>query len=123
MDDRFDIIGYLSGLTGFTFDKEVLKRIALDRGVSDVQDYNALDARMKDLLRADLLYTAYISPDVWSSYTHAHGSFSQTTGSQTVNDKNRERIYNIFMGIYRKYDDEKLSEIEDCGTVQWIDIL
>lgn len=123
MDDRFDIIGYLSGLTGFTFDKAVLKRIALDRGVSDVQDYNELDARMKDLLRADLLYTAYISPDVWSSYTHAHGSFSQATGSQTVNDKNRERIYNIFMGIYRKYDDEKLSEIEDCGTVQWLDIL
>lgn len=123
MDDRFDIIEYLSGLTGFTFDKAVLKRVALDRGVPDVQDYSSLDTKTKDLLRADLLYTAYISPDVWSSYTHAHGSFSQTTGSQTLNDKNRGRIYNIFMGIYRKYNDDKLTEIEDFGTVQWIDIL
>lgn len=122
MNDAFDIIDYLSGLTGFTFDKAVLKRIALDRGVSDIQDFDLLDARTKDLLKADLLYTAYVSPNVWSSYTHSHGSFSKTIGSQTIYSEEKERIYNIFMGIYRKYEDEKLDEMGDCGTVQWIDI-
>ena len=120
MTDKMDIIDYLSGLTGFVFDKAVLQRIALDRQVSQL-DPEDLDAKTKDLLRADLLYTAYISPNVWASHTHAHGSFSQTTGSQTIYNEDKERIYNVFMGIYRKYNDEKLEEIDDSSTLQWLE--
>lgn len=121
MNDKFDIIDYLSGMTGFTFDKAVLKRIALDRGVLNVASYDLLDTRIKDLLRADLLYTAYFSPNVWASYTHSHGSYSQTVGSQTIYTEEKEKLYNIFMGIYRKYDDEKLEEVGEEGTVQFLD--
>ena len=120
MADKMDIIDYLSGLTGFVFDKAVLQRIALDRQALNVDPEN-LDAQTKDLLRADLLYTAYVSPNVWASHTHSHGSFSQTTGSQTIYNEDKERIYNIFMGIYRKYDDEKLEEIDDSSTLQWLE--
>lgn len=120
MNDKFDIIDYLSGLTGFIFDKAVLKRIALDRGVASIETYDELDAKTKDLLRADLLYVAYVSPNVWASSTHSHGSYSQTIGSQTIYVEDKERIYNIFMGIYRKYEDEKLDEISDDGTLQWL---
>ena len=120
MTDKMDIIDYLSGLTGFVFDKAVLQRIALDRQALNV-DPKELDVKTKDLLRADLLYTAYISPNVWASHTHAHGSFSQTTGSQTIYNEDKERIYNVFMGIYRKYNDEKLEEIEDSSTLQWLE--
>lgn len=120
MNDTFDIIEYLSGLTGFIFDKAVLKRIALDRGVSDVLSYEDLDQRTKDLLRADLLWVAYVSPNVWASSTHSHGSYSQTIGSQTIYVDEKERIYNILMGIYRKYNDSKLDEISDNGTLQWL---
>ena len=120
MTDKMDIIDYLSGLTGFVFDKAVLQRIALDRQTLNVNP-EELDAKTKDLLRADLLYTAYISPNVWASHTHSHGSFSQTTGSQTIYNEDKERIYNIFMGIYRKYNDEKLEEIDDSSTLQWLE--
>lgn len=120
MTDKMDIIDYLSGLTGFVFDKAVLKRIALDRQAMSL-DPETLDAKTKDLLRADLLYTAYISPNVWASHTHAHGSFSQTIGSQTIYNEDKERIYNVFMGIYRKYNDEKLEEIDDSSTLQWLE--
>jgi hypothetical protein len=120
MTDKMDIIDYLSGLTGFVFDKAVLQRIALDRQVLNVNP-EELDVKTKDLLRADLLYTAYISPNVWASHTHAHGSFSQTTGSQTIYNEDKERIYNVFMGIYRKYNDEKLEEIDDSSTLQWLE--
>lgn len=123
MTDNFNIIEYLSGLTGFTFDKAVLQRIAFDRGVESVNSYALLDEQTKDLLRADLLYTAYLSPNVWASASHSHGSFSKTIGSQTLYTEDRERIYNVFMGIYRKYDDVKLSELDgDNATLQWIDI-
>lgn len=120
MTDKFDIIEYLSGLTGFVFDKSVLKRIAYDRDVFGVQDYAELDSKTKDLLRADLLYTAYISPNVWASSTHAHGSFSQTIGSQTIYTEDREKLYNAFISIYSKYNDSKLAEIEDNGNLQWL---
>lgn len=124
MTDNFNIIEYLSGLTGFTFDKAVLQRIAFDRCVADIYSYELLDEKTKDLLRADLLYTAYLSPNVWASASHSHGSFSKTIGSQTLYTEDRERIYNVFMGIYRKYNDEKLSEVDgDDASLQWISIL
>lgn len=122
MADKFDIIEYLSGLTGFVFDKAVLKRIALDRGVYGVKCFSELTQQDKDLMRADLLLVAYLSPNVWASSTHAHGSFTETIGSQTVYTEDKERIYNQFINIYKKYDDEKLTEVEDLGgDLQWLD--
>ena len=122
MGDKFDIIEYLSGLTGFVFDKAVLKRIALDRGVYGAKCFSELSQQDKDLMRADLLLVAYLSPNVWASSTHAHGSFSETIGSQTVYTEDKERIYNQFINIYKKYDDEKLTEVEDLGgNLQWLD--
>jgi hypothetical protein len=59
---KFDILDFLSGLTGYVFDKSVLTRIAWERDVTDVTSYDELDAKTIDLLRADLLYTAYLSP-------------------------------------------------------------
>ena len=122
MEDRFDILEYLSGLTSFVFDKAVLKRIALDRGVMSVTSYSELDDKTKDLLRADLLLAAYLSPNVWASYTQSHGSYSQTTGSQTIDIEEKERIYNMLRKIYSKYDDAKLEEIGEEYTMDFLDI-
>ena len=120
--NEFDIIEYLSGITQFTFDKAVLKRIALDRGVTDVADYEELTQKQKDLLRADLLYAAYLSPNIWASSTNSHGSYTKTIGSQTIYAVEKERLYNTFMGIYRKYEDDKINEIEGTNaTFQWLD--
>lgn len=120
--NTFDIIEYLSGITMFTFDKAVLKRIALDRDVADVTEYIFLDTKTKDLLRADLLYAAYLSPNVWASSTHSHGSYTKTIGSQTIYSEDKERLYNTFVDIYKRYDDPKLEEIESSGggTLQWL---
>jgi hypothetical protein len=120
MDD-FDIIEYLSGLTQFTFDKAVLKRIALERGVAEVYNFDELTQENKDLLRADLYYTAYLSATTWASSTVSHSGYSKTIGNLIVSASDKERLYNIIVGIYRKYDDDKLEEIEGNGTLQWLD--
>ena len=121
--NEFNIIEYLSGLTGFVFDKAVLKRIALERGVNEVTDYEELDAKTKDLLRADLLYAAYCSPNIWASSTQSHGSYTKTIGSQTLYVKDKERLYNMFYHIYKKYEDDKIEEIKaNEATLQWLDI-
>ncbi len=116
----FDIIRYMSGLTSFVFDKAVFERIALDRGVVNVSSYDELTKQQRDLLYADILFTAWLSPDVIGSISVSHGGFSKSVGSQTV--ENRDRLYNIFMGIYRRYDDDKLEEVEANmgGTLQWL---
>lgn len=122
MASEFDIIKYLSGiLGGYVFDKAVLERIALERGVLEVTDYSSLDLKTKELLRADLAYAAYYSPYVWASSSQSHGSYTKTTGSQTISESDKERLYSIFAPIYQKYEDPKIDEIlESGGTVEWI---
>lgn len=123
MFDEFDIIEYLSGLTAFIFDKAVLKRIAYERNVTEVEDYAELDEKTKELLKADLLYTAYCSPNTWASSNLSHGSYSKTVGQQTMSADTKERLYNTFVSIYTKYNDEKLSEFKDADSnLQWLDV-
>ena len=122
MAQEFDIIKYISGLlAGFVFDKAALERIALDRGVIGVTSYEELDAKTKELLKADLAYSAYYSPSVWASSTQSHGSYSKSRGSQTVADNDKERLYNIFSSVYKKYDDPVLEQVEaEESNLQWM---
>ena len=117
---QFDIIRYLSGMTGFVFDKDVLWRIAAERNVDDVQDISEIDQKTKDLLLADLLFVVYMSPNIMASSSSKHGSFERTVGSQTVNDKNG--IYKMMIALYGKWGDEKLDLIPDAsGTLKWME--
>ena len=122
MAQEFDIIKHISGLlAGFVFDKATLERIALDRGVMGVTSYEELDAKTKELLKADLAYSAYYSPSVWASSTQSHGSYSKSRGSQTVADNDKERLYNIFSSVYKKYDDPVLEQVEaEESNLQWM---
>jgi hypothetical protein len=119
--DRFDIIEYISGLTSYVFDKSVLKRIAVERNVIDVVDYSELSKSDKDLIFADLLYTAYLSPTTIASSSVSHGAFSKSIGGQTVSKAEKEYLYNRFYSIYKKYNDDKLFELDDA-SLQWLSI-
>lgn len=117
---QFDIIKYISSLTGFAVDKSVCERIAMERGVEDVTSISELEQKDKDLLLADLLYTIYVSPNSSASLTQQHGSYTQTVGSQTINDK--KEIYNTMIALYRKWNDDKLEAVEAMGGgLQWLD--
>ena len=119
MDERFDIYEYISGLTGFSFDKAVLKRIAMRRGVQNATSIGDISERMEDLLTADLLMTAYMSPTSTPTMTKTHGTFSMTVGSQTI--KSKRDLYNTFIYLYRKWNDPKLEEaIAANGGLQWL---
>jgi hypothetical protein len=122
MTGKFDIIEFLSGLTNYVFDKAVLKTIALYRGVAEVTSYDELDKKTLDLLEADLLYKAYYSPNVWASSSQSHGSYTKSVGHQTFYIQEKERVYKRFTYLYKKYNDDKLEEIENSneGNLQWI---
>jgi hypothetical protein len=114
----FDIIEYMSGLTGFVLDESSLKTIALERGVSEVTEFTQLTQRDKDLLRADILLTVVLAGDNIPSFQRQHGQFSTSTGQQTI--KSKDDIIDILRNIYGKYKDEKL-ELVPTSCLQWMD--
>ena len=115
----FDIIRYMSSLTGYIFDDAVLERIALERNVSDVCSFAEITEKDKDLLTADLLFVLCTSPSQSASISKKHGQFSQSIGSQTITDK--DVIYDLMMRLYQKWDDPKAEEIKDMlGGLQWM---
>lgn len=113
----FDIIKYLSGLTSFVFDKAVLERVAMERDVYEITDYKELTQKQKDLCLADLLFVIYTAPNYTANMTVQHGAFSQTIGSQRYDTK--KDIYNVMVGLYKKWEDDKLGEVPSEG-LQWI---
>lgn len=116
MED-FNIIEYLSSLTSFVFDKSVLKRVAMERGVFAITDFNQITQKQKDLCLADLLYVIYSGPNYTANMTLQHGAYTNTVGSQRYDTK--KEIYNIMIGLYKKWADEKMVEIPNEG-LQWV---
>lgn len=114
----FDIIGYISGLTGYVFDRTVIENIALSRGVLGVTYASQIDTKTRELLRADLLYTAYCSPNTMASVSHSHGSYTKSYGHQVITD--RAELYRMFMSIYRRYGDPMADAVES-PSLQWLD--
>lgn len=115
----FNIIRYMSSLSGYVFDEAVLERIALERGVSEVTDFSQLTQRDKDLCLADMLLVLFTSPSQTASLSKKHGQFSQTIGSQIIYDK--ADLYDLMMRLYRKWGDPLAEELEDMGGgCEWI---
>lgn len=119
---KFNIINYLAGMTGFVFDKDVLQRIALDCGVSEVTDYKELTQENKDRCMIALLRTILNTPYSTASHTSKHGEWQEQIGSQSLTEAYREEIKAQLKKLAEKYDDEELlEELEDMGAnLQWM---
>lgn len=122
-ESNFNIISYLAGMTGFVFDKDVLQRIALDCGVSEVTDYSELTQENKDRCKIALLRTILETPYSTASHTSKHGEWQEQIGSQSLTAAYREDIKAQLKKLAEKYDDEELlEELEDMGaTLQWME--
>lgn len=110
----------MGSLTGFTFERPVLERIALERNVQDVVSLEDLSQKDRDLILADMLFILYTSPTQTASLTKQHGAFSQTIGSQYISDK--RNIYALMNKLYAKWGDPKLDDISDtAGGMTWLE--
>ena len=115
----FDIIRYMSSLTGYVFDDAVLERIALERNVAEVGSFADITEKDKDLLTADLLFVLCASPSHSASISKKHGQFSMSIGGQTITDK--DNIFDIMMRLYTKWEDPKAEELESIGGgLEWM---
>lgn len=121
MDNSFDILDYLSGLTGFVFDKSVLSRVAHDNGVNAITDYKDLTEEKKDKCKIDLLKTVLASPNSIASVSVAHGNYTKSVGTQTVTEAVRQNIRNELKNLYQKYDMQEELTMMDYDVITWIE--
>lgn len=122
MSGSFNILSYLAGLTGFVFDKDVLQRIALDCGVSEITEYSELTEETKDRCRIALLETVLHSPYSSPSFTTRHGEWQKQYGSQVITSQVLSTIKEELRRLYSKYaEQEKLDSLEMMdATLQFI---
>lgn len=122
MSGSFNIIGYLAGLTGFVYDKDVLNRIALDCGVSEVVAYEELTDEQKDRCKIALLETILFTPHGTASHVNKHGDYEYHVGSQTITAATLENVKAELRRLYRKHEDtDKLEALDEIrSNLQWM---
>lgn len=119
---KFNIINYIAGMTGFVFDLDVLKRIALDCGVSDITEYSELTQENKDRCKMELLRTILQTPYSTASHTSKHGEWQEQIGSQSITASQREEIKKQLRRLAEKYNENDLLEELDNmdANLQWM---
>lgn len=101
------ILDWLTSSTRYTFDEKTFIAIAMGRGIGDVEsDFNTLTDKERDLLFADIIFTAVmLSPSSTSSISKSHNNFQYTVGAET--DLYQKDKLDYAMYIYKRYDDPK----------------
>lgn len=115
MEERFNVINHLSGLTNFVFDKEVLIRIARDNEIYDIEDYYEISKETWLKCEYDLLMTIVKGPWSTASQTNTHGSFTKVVGQQTITAAVMETIMKRLRWLKKRLDLDD-DELEDLGS-------
>ncbi len=109
------VLEWLEKKTRYSFSEGNLEVIALDRGVSpedDVYDENVVDKRLRELMEADIIFTAVLlSPSNTASLSQSHNGYQKSIGQEQ--DFHQDEKIKYALGIYKKYDDERAEILEN----------
>ena len=112
------VLEWLEASTMYSsFTEKNFIKIALDRDISpdaDVYDETIVTKRERDLLTADLIYTAVLlRPSNTASLSQSHNGFQKTIGSEQ--DFYQDDKIQYAIRIYKKYGDEKAGDLEELA--------
>lgn len=112
------VLEWLEASTMYSsFTEKNFVKIALDRGIDpsvDVYDETVVTKRERDLLTADLIYTAVLlRPSNTASLSQSHNGFQKTIGSEQ--DFYQDDKIQYAIRIYKKYGDEKAGDLEELA--------
>lgn len=109
------VLEWLEKKTRYSFSEGNLEVIALDRGVlpeDDVYDENVVDKRLRELMEADIIFTAVLlSPSNTASLSQSHNGYQKSIGQEQ--DFHQDEKIKYALGIYKKYDDERAEILEN----------
>lgn len=108
------VLEWLEASTRYSFDEQTFIKIALDRECdpeADVYDNNVVTKRQRELMTADIIFTAVLlSPSNTASLTQSHNGYQKTVGSEQ--DYYQDEKIKFAIGIYKMYDDERADILE-----------
>jgi hypothetical protein len=112
------VLEWLEASTMYSsFTEKNFVKIALDRGINpdgDVYDENVVTKRERDLMTADIIYTAVLlRPSNTASLSQSHNGYQKTIGSEQ--DFYQDDKIQYAIRIYKKYGDEKAGDLEELA--------
>ena len=112
------VLEWLEASTMYSsFTEKNFVKIALDRGINpddDVYDETVVTKRERDLMTADLIYTAVLlRPSNTASLSQSHNGYQKTIGSEQ--DFYQDDKIQYAIRIYKKYGDEKAGDLEELA--------
>lgn len=112
------VLEWLEASTMYSsFTEKNFIKIALDRGIDpswDVYDETKVTERERDLMTADLIYTAVLlRPSNTASLQQSHNGFQKTIGSEQ--DFYQDDKIQYAIRIYKRYNDEKAGDLEELA--------
>ena len=120
------VLEWLEASTMYSsFTEKNFVKIALDRGISpdaDVYDETVVTKRERDLMTADLIFTAVLlRPSNTASLQQSHNGFQKSVGSEQ--DFYQDDKIQYAIRIYNKYEDEKGGMLEVLAAKRKIKFL
>lgn len=107
------VLEWMKAFGRYNFESATLTRIALDRGIADTSvDISTLSVKDKELVEADMIFEATMfSPSSTASLSISHNGFKKALGSESDAYRNQKIV--MAREIYRKYEDERCSVLEN----------
>lgn len=120
------VLEWLEASTMYSsFTEKNFVKIALDRGIDpswDVYDETKVTERERDLMTADLIYTAVLlRPSNTASLQQSHNGFQKTIGSEQ--DFYQDDKIQYAIRIYKRYNDEKAGDLEELAENRRIKLI
>ena len=110
------VLEWLESSTMYSsFTENNFVKIALDRGIdpnADVYDENMVTKKDRDLMSADLIYSAVLfRPSDTASLQQSHNGYQKTIGQEK--DYYQDTKIKYAIGIYELYGDERAATLEN----------
>ena len=120
------VLEWLEASTMYSsFTEKNFIKIALDRGIDptwDVYDETLVTKRERDLMTADLIYTAVLlRPSNTASLQQSHNGYQKTIGSEQ--DFYQDDKIEYAIRIYKRYGDEKGEDLQELANAKKIKFL
>lgn len=121
MENSFDPIAYLNGLTRFVFEDDALENIAYENGLVELTDRSQIDEYTKDHCLIALYELVINGPWSVASSSLQHGNYRQDVESETVTAAIIQNLKDRLKALYKKYGEEEALESMDSGGMSWVD--
>lgn len=112
------VLEWLKSSTRYSFDDKNFTKIALDRQcdpMDDVYDENIVTKRQRELMTADIIFTAVLlSPSNTASLSQSHNGFQKTIGQEQ--DFYQDDKIKYAIRIYNKYGDDRGDTLEELSN-------